>query len=423
MERHGTYAVGEGGSAKAVTALLRQMKISCEGRLHWMGQWGTVLGALRNVHGHQTVGLNSCYGSIVQFQERVNIWENIRCKIDFLLLELRTEWSRTEGWVRCFISCNIKETDNEVLGLPKSRQTAPWYSKNLHTDQRWSENPHDDNQTSLPPETSNYPRMIHLLARAWEFLLSTASDAPLFYLTLQSRPTTWVLPAALPLMMALVGILGCGRSHEPASATHESSTPFSVSWHSLSGNGTLMCASLAELAQSNRGCTGTLSWRWASGLAEWISVSQETHNDAASALQVTTATATSQTSHIHTRSCREASLLAPCTLPSQPAHKYAASARQYTTALEMWHASHDFGILPWVLSTDLRPSTPPPTTRNSSWKLQDARGVQPLTLLIKTLAISKPVSSDRKFHRLRWTTYTTAQTLPRSELPTQTLTC
>jgi hypothetical protein len=76
-----------------------------------------------------------------------------------------------------------------------------------------------------------------------------------------------------------------------------------------------------------------------------MSVSHDKQSAAASALQVTTAGACSQTSHIHTRSWREASLLAPCTLPSQPRQRYAASALQYTTALESWHASQRFGIL------------------------------------------------------------------------------
>lgn len=146
------------------------------------------------------------------------------------------------------------------------------------------------------------------------------------------------IPAALPRMMAFAGILGCGSSHEAASV----SASFSVVGGRLPGDGRVS-AGLAGASKS--GVTGTLSWRCASGLAEWMSVSQATHSDAASALQVTTAGATSHTSHIHTRSCRDASLLAPCTLPSQLTHRNAASARQYTTALHAWQASQAFGIL------------------------------------------------------------------------------
>ncbi len=159
----------------------------------------------------------------------------------------------------------------------------------------------------------------------------------------------------MPFIKASPGRLRLGRIHDAASATDVSSSSSSSSslmssLQSVVITGTaslnaLMCSTLVSLGHSKKGITGKRSWRRARGFAEWMSVSHDKQSAAASALQVTTAGACSQTAHIHTRSWREASLLAPCTLPSQPRQRYAASALQYTTALESWHASQRFGIL------------------------------------------------------------------------------
>ena len=84
----------------------------------------------------------------------------------------------------------------------------------------------------------------------------------------------------------------------------------------------------AVSAESKNDSTGTRSWRLASGLAEWMSESQVTQREAASALQVTAAGACSQTSQRNTRSWRVYEWIRVL----QVRHKKAESTRQNTAA-------------------------------------------------------------------------------------------
>lgn len=88
------------------------------------------------------------------------------------------------------------------------------------------------------------------------------------------------------------------------------------------------------------GSMGTRWWRLASGLAEWMSASQDEHSEAASALHRNAAGARSHASHTHTRSCREATRFAAWILASHPAQRNAESARQNTVHGAARHVSH-----------------------------------------------------------------------------------
>ena len=109
-------------------------------------------------------------------------------------------------------------------------------------------------------------------------------------------------------------------------------------------------------AVSKKDSTGTRSWRLARGLAEWMSESQVTQSEAASALQVTAAGACSQTSQTYTRSWRVKEWM----LASQVMHKKAESTRQNTAAEADLQASQERAAAPQPPESGLMLSKPNP---------------------------------------------------------------